>query len=117
MEKTMSNQDEIERLKRLRERQLQDRDPDVKQKVQKQVAEQHKRTKKTITLRDMLVNLPHKWQGVGLGALVGVAIWLMLVFVAVSWATLAGIAVTVVFAIVGFIFGQAFDVRDDLRDI
>lgn len=73
----MSDHDEIERIRRIRDRQLAARDPRAEvRRVQKKMASRY--TKKRITLLDVLENIPAKWWGMIIGALVGFALALVL---------------------------------------
>ncbi len=117
----MSNRnDEIERLKRLRDKQLTARDPQVYQrKLHQQISQKQKKHKSKKTgLKDILDVIPRKWLGIVIGGLLGIAVWVILNLVAAtaSWADIAGLAAIVLLAIIGFIIGQAFDVRNELID-
>ena len=117
----MSNkQDEIERLQRLRDRQLDARDPQTHQKNIQRIISQKRGSNaaKRITFKDVIDAIPYKWRGVTLGAALGIAIWIILtVLVAAAWIDLAGLAAIAILAIAGFIFGQAFDTREELKDL
>jgi hypothetical protein len=105
----MSDQNEQERLRRIRDRQIQLRDPKIKdRKVQKGVAKKH---------RDS-VDLPKIIRGTVIGLLLGLAILFVLPYLFDgAWVDLAGIAAVVIGAILGLIFGQALDARDRLKDV
>lgn len=109
--------DERERLKRLRDRQLQARNPQkADQRVMHQVARRRGRRQKKVTLGEMLRDLPHKWRGLFFGCLLGVLLWLLLtLLVELAWVDLLGLAVILVLALLGYALGQAFDARDELR--
>jgi uncharacterized membrane protein YraQ (UPF0718 family) len=116
----MSSQDqERERIRRIRERQIQVRDPRATyQKAQRAVARRGRRRQKRVTLWEMFTDIPQKWKGLIVGVLIGCFIAVVLPLLWVSeWATLIGFATIPVFAIVGLAFGQAFELRDELRDI
>ena len=50
--------------------------------------------------------------------LIGLAILILLpLLVEASWVDFVGLAAIIVFAIIGFFFGQALDVREELRDL
>jgi hypothetical protein len=73
----MSDRDEIERIQRIRERQLRSRDPTAAQrKVQRQVAARYRPSK--VTLRDVMAHIPAKWWGMIVGGLVGFVLALVL---------------------------------------
>jgi hypothetical protein len=116
----MSNQvDERERLRRLRDRQLQARDPrSVDRKVHRAVAKRRGRRPKRVTLAEIYTDVPAKWKGLFLGLLAGaaVSIALPLLFEG-TWPELVGLASLPILAILGLVIGQAFQVRDELRDL
>jgi len=111
--------DEIRRLQRLRERQLQARDPHAKQrKIDRRIADRRRRLEKRESFSSIFTDVPHKWQGVVVGVLIGAIISILLsLLVHAAWTDVIGVALIVVFAIIGFYFGQALDVRDELRDL
>lgn len=116
----MSNQDqERERIRRIRERQIQARDPRATyQKAQRAVSRRSRRRgQKRVTLWEMFTDIPKKWKGLVIGVLIGCFIAVVLPLLWLSeWATLIGFATIPVFAVVGLAFGQAFELRDELRD-
>jgi hypothetical protein len=116
----MSNQvDDRERLRQLRDRQLQARDPrSVDRKVHRAVAKRRGRRQKRVTLAEMYTDVPAKWKGLFLGLLAGaaVSIALPLLFEG-TWPELVGLASLPILAILGLVIGQAFQVRDELRDL
>ena len=116
----MSNQvDERERLKRLRDRQLQARDPrSIDRKTHRVVSQRRGRRQKRVTIVEMYTDVPAQWRGLFLGVLVGavVSIVLPLLFEG-TWPELVGLASLLVLAILGFGIGQGFQARDELRDL
>ncbi len=115
----MSHQDEIERIKQLRDRQLAARDPLAHDnRLQHKISQQHRHHRKIVTFNDVLERIPWKVWGAMVGALAGLVVWVVLTLVwESSWVDLIGIAGAVILAITGVIIGQAFDVRDELRDL
>lgn len=114
----MSKQDEeIERLRRLREKQLGARDPHVKQRqTARHVATQHKKRQK-FRLDQLLGDLSHKWQGLLLGLFTGLLLAVLLtIFVTASWVNLVAVLLIVGSTVIGLIFGASFDWRDDMRN-
>jgi Flp pilus assembly protein TadB len=109
--------DERERLRRLRDRQLQARNPQrADARVMRQVAKRRGRRQRKVTPADMVRELPYKWRGLFLGVIIGMFIWLLLyALVEGAWVDLVGLASIVVLAFLGFALGQAFDVRDELK--
>jgi hypothetical protein len=72
-----SERDEIERIRRIRERQLRARDPLAREREwQQNIARRQQKGK--ITFWDVLANIPAKWWGMILGALVGFVLALVL---------------------------------------
>jgi VIT1/CCC1 family predicted Fe2+/Mn2+ transporter len=110
---------EVERLMRLREQQIRARTPGAKQKeIQRRVYARRRKQRKNVTLMDMITEVPYKLQGVMLGALIGVIISIALpMLVEASWTGMVGIAALVFLTIVGFVLGQALDVREELSDL
>jgi uncharacterized membrane protein len=113
----MSN--EQERLKRLRERQLADRDPLVKQtKFQQQAAQKERKARsKKYTLGEAWRTIPHVYRSPLIGFLVGMGIIIALpMFWLSSWAVWVGVIATVVLIVLGIVIGQALDLRDNIKD-
>lgn len=108
--------DERERLRRLRDRQLQARNPKkADARVMRSVARRRGRKQKKITLADMVRELPHKWRGLFFGIIIGTLIWLVLSALAEgAWVDPVGLISIVAAGSLGFALGQAFDARDDL---
>ena len=69
--------DEIERILRIRERQLRARDPLAREKKEQQLAAARYKKQK-ITVQDVLSNIPAKWWGMIIGGLVGFILALVL---------------------------------------
>ena len=115
----MSNQDrERERIRRIRERQIQARDPRASyRKTQRAVARRSRRRYKRLTVREIFTDIPHKWKGFFFGVMLG-ALFLILIPVLWEnvWAEIIGFASIPILALIGFAFGQAFELRDELRD-
>ncbi len=111
--------DELDRLKRLRDRQLADRDP-VEKKKQFQstyLRKEDKVRKQRYTLGDAWRTIPNVYRSPLIGLLIGLCILNILPYIWKStWAFWAGVAVTVFLLILGVVIGQALDVRDNLRD-
>lgn len=113
----MSN--EQERLKRLRDRQLADRDPFEKQKrFQGTYSRRESRSRsKRYTLGEAWKTIPYIYRSPLIGLLIGVCITILLPLVWESiWAFWSGVIATVFLIIIGVVIGQALDVRDDLND-
>ena len=113
----MSNQNESDRLRRIREQQLRARDPQKGQrKISNRVSSQYK-TRKKYTSSTAMSDIPHKWKGLFGGAILGVLVWVgLIVFVNADWVDTVGLVVAFLLPALGFLFGASFDWRDDLRD-
>ncbi len=111
--------DELDRLKRLRDRQLADRDP-VEKKKQFQstyLRKEDKVRKQRYTLGDVWRTIPHVYRSPFISLLIGLALLTILPLLWKStWAFWAGVAATVFLLILGVVIGQALDVRDNLKD-
>ena len=126
----MSNRnDELERLKRLREQQIRARDPMAKERrTQARVTARRRKLKKRSNsfqymLKDMLGDMPYKFWGVIIGAVVGtiISIVLALVLDDITVVAIVGLLVTLILIVVGFVLGHSFDwraeVTDELKDL
>lgn len=111
--------DEQERLKRLRDRQLADRDPLVKQKQFQSTSAQkaRKASGKKISLREEWRTIPSVIRTPLIGLLIGLGVIVLLPTVWASpWAFWAGVGVTVALIVIGAMVGNALDIRDRLKD-
>ena len=116
----MSGSDqELERLKRLHDRQLSDRDPQVKQRqFQRTSAQRERRYRKPYSLGKMWKDIPHAWKGFFYGLVLGTTVLLILPMFWVSlWAVPCSTAAIVVFALFGVILGRAIDARENIKDL
>ncbi len=114
----MSNyNDEQERLKRLRDRQIADRDPSVKQhKFSRESAARERRAYKPLTAKGAWSDIPHIWKGAFFGLIVG----LVLMFVITSlWSStlvfIGSLVLVVVCIFIGVMIGRAADSRDEIK--
>ena len=110
---------ELERLKRLRERQLTDRDPLFKQRqFQRSSAQREKSLKKPYPLSKMWKDIPHTWKGFFYGLVLGTAVFLVVpIFWLSPWAFPCSLAALIVFALFGVVVGRAIDTREDIKDL
>ncbi len=111
--------DEQERLKRLRDRQLADRNPKVKQQqiLNTYHRKERKARSKRYTLSEAWQTIPHIYRTPLLGLVIGVGVIFLLPFVWNSaWAFWVGVIATIVFILIGIAIGQALDLRDRLKD-
>lgn len=110
---------ELERLRRLRDRQLADRDPLVKQRqFQRMSAQRERKYRKPYSFGKMWKDIPHAWKGFFYGAVLGTLVLLVLpIFWVSPWAIPCSAAAIVVFALFGVILGRAIDTRDNIKDL
>ncbi|MFZ5880167.1 MAG: hypothetical protein ACOY0R_12415 [Chloroflexota bacterium] len=113
----MPTSQEQERLRRLRERQLTDRDPLVKQrKIQRTTAVRSRKSMQSFSFTESLSSIPQVWKGAFIGLLLGlVVIFVLPLLWASPFALLVGIGVTMICMIFGVITGSALDLRDDIK--
>lgn len=121
----MSNKgDELERLRRLREQQIRARDPKAKERqIQAKVTTRRRRLGRRnasfrYMMRDMLGDLPYKFWGAIIGALLGTvtSIVLALVWEDITMVAIVGLVATLVLVLVGVVFGHSFDWRAEVMD-
>jgi hypothetical protein len=113
----MSSQEQ-ERLKRLRARQLAERDPLIKQReFQRMGAVKEKRAKKPSSLSKAWGDIPHVVKLPLYGLIFGIALIIILPYLWDSpWTFLVGAGITIVIMIFGVMTGNALDLRDDIKD-
>jgi hypothetical protein len=114
-----SRNDEVERLKRIRDQQLQARDPLKKQrKLQHNISRRYRSSREPFSFRKFWTDVDQKWRGLILGGFLGVVILVTLpTFIESDMAVLIGAAVFVFLMVMGFMIGQAADARDELEDL
>ncbi len=112
--------DEIQRLRRLRERQLQARDPQAKVKAtHKRLAEHHKKTKEKLTVRTFLRDMPLRIWYSFLGLLIGALLGLIIYTIAdanlaqANWVKYLGIFLALFGFVAGRVVGAAMEWRSD----
>ena len=111
---------EQERLRRLRERQLADRDPLVKQRQFQRVSSRREKKlkKQSYSLGKMWKDIPHVWKGFFYGLILGLAVFLIVpTFWESPWALGASLVVLVVFILFGIVVGRAIDTRENIKDL
>ncbi|MBN2387358.1 MAG: hypothetical protein JXB85_10080 [Anaerolineales bacterium] len=114
-----NNSNEQERLRRLRERQLADRDPLVKEREfqRRSVAKERKAAARRYTLRDAWSEIPHIIKGPLYGFLLGLGVCLVLPALWQSpWALPCGAGLAALFIGMGALLGRAVDSREDIKD-
>jgi hypothetical protein len=109
---------EAEKLKRLREKQLTDRDPLVKQQqFQRSSVIKEKRMRKPFSLKKAWSDIPHVIKSPFYGLLIGMLVIVILPNIWKSpYASLTGTGATIIFIIFGVIVGNSLDLRDKIRD-
>ncbi|TAK12209.1 MAG: hypothetical protein EPO32_09670 [Anaerolineae bacterium] len=115
----MSDQKEVERLKKLRDRQLSARDPNVyERKVQGQIARKAGDVRRKQNFwKDSARGLPKAFWGGVVGAGLGLIVLLVLgAFLPAGRAGLFGILAMIILIMLGVVFGASFDWRDNIRD-
>jgi hypothetical protein len=111
--------DEQERLKRLRERQLADRDPHVKTRKQQQFFSQREKrhSRRRPSLKQMWTELSNIARNIIYTLVTGLfLLWAVPIFWNSPWALPAVGAVTLMLIIFGIVLGQAQDSRDEIKD-
>ena len=115
----MSDQNELERLKKLRQSQLDARNPLTKEeKMQRQIAAKYKHTRSGQSFfRDSWKGLDKIWKGLIYGGFIGVVIMVILpFFVPGRTGIVLGLAAIPLMMAVGALFGGSLDWRDSMRD-
>lgn len=115
----ISNQDELDRIKAIRKRQIAARDPSKKRTpYPKRIATKYKRVRsKENFFIDGWKDLAKAWKGFLLGGFIGLIILLILPsFLPGPTGTLLGFASIIVCMVVGVALGGSFDWRDNIRD-
>jgi hypothetical protein len=110
---------EQEKLRRLRERQLTDRDPTVKQReFQRMSAHRERQQDKSYSLGRMWADIPHTWKGFFYGVTLGTILLIILpLFLTASWVIPCAAISIVLFGIFGLLLGRAVDTRDEIKDL
>jgi Flp pilus assembly protein TadB len=113
----MSN-DEQERLKRLRERQIADRDPSVKKReFSRESAARERRAYRPLTLKEIWNDIPHIWKGLFYSLVLGLAAMYAITSLWESaWAWVASAFVLLFFLVIGLAIGRAADSRDEIKE-
>lgn len=112
-----SNNDEVERLKRIRDRQLADRDPSGKRSGYTRTYSRQRSARQPLTLKSAINTFSNKLKGLIVGVLAGILAWIVLsLLVTAPWVDWAGLAAILLLAVAGVIVGASFDWRDDLRN-
>lgn len=110
---------EQERLRRLRDQQLAERDPRVKQReYERRAVQRVRKARQPFSMRRAWEDIPHVWRGLFYGLLLGVLALVTLPALWNSpWAFPCAGGMTLVFVAFGVVIGRAMDTRDELRDL
>ena len=114
----MSNYNqEQERLKRLRDRQIADRDPSIKErKFSRESAERERRAYKPMTAKGVWSDIPHIWKGAFFGLIIGLVLMYIITYLWSSTLAFIGSLVLVVVCIFfGLMIGRAVDSREEIK--
>jgi hypothetical protein len=112
MEMSRQN-DELERIKRIRERQLQDRDPRARDRVFHGQLSSRRRGKK-LTLQNVIKDFQAKWTWMAGGAIIGIVLAVLLNLVLqATWAQYAGYFIVLFCIVLGRVFGAIRDWGDE----
>ena len=114
----MSQNDEIERIRKIRDRQLNLRDHTVEQKrVQHEISKKRQRNVEKFSLIKVFTDVPKMVTGTLIGMLIGLLVYLILPYITDwPWVDVAGVVITIFGAIFGFFYGRAMDAKDALSD-
>jgi len=102
--------DELERIKRIRERQLQDRDPKARDKTFHRQLSSRRRGKK-LTFQNILQDFQAKWTWMAGGAIIGIV--LAILFTQVIQTGWAHYFIVFFCAVMGRLFGAVRDWGDE----
>ncbi len=113
-----SGNSEQERLKKLRDRQLQARDPQKQERKSQQTASRKYRKvkQKESFIRDSAKTVSQTWRGLIIGGVLGFLVFILLpIFVEADWANSISILAIPVLMILGLLFGASFEWRDQMK--
>ncbi len=114
-----SRNSDQERLKRIRDRQIQLRDPQKKVNyLQHSIATRRKKSVTRFSIGTMIREMPNKFLGFVLGLTIGVvALIIVPDFVEPPWGDVIGFGAIIFLTILGFLLGQAMDARDRIKEL
>jgi len=115
-------EEELRRLINLRAKQIETRDPQERaRQLHGKISERQRRRQKRFGLRALgeeIRAVPKQWQGMVIGGLIGFAGLIGLAaFIPSEVGILIGLGAILVLAFVGFLFGMAFQWRDDISEL
>ena len=111
------NNAEQERLKRLRDKQLADRDPLIKERHYNQAySVKSKKMSQKLTLKGMWSDLPHIIRSPFIGLVLGLLVlWFLPQFWISRYAVPVSVFCLILFLILGVMIGKTLDLRDNIR--
>lgn len=111
--------DDVERIRQIRDRQIQLRDPQKKvDHLQHKIAKRRKSAITSFSIGAMVDDVPKKWRGFLLGMALGVVVLILLPsFVDPPMSDFIGFGAIIFLAIIGFLLGQAMDARDRINEL
>ena len=112
------NDTEVDRLRRLRDKQLEARDPGKKERrLQQSIATRQRSSTEPTSVGSMWKDIPHSWKGLLYGGLVGAAIIIGLPYLLdYPWLETATLVAFPFFVVLGFFIGRAADTRDRIKE-
>ncbi len=114
----MSDKNEVERLKRLREKQLSARDPNAyERKVQGEIARKANTARKKQNFwKDSAKGLSRTLWGAAIGAVLGLIVLLVLgILMPGDLGGMLGIVAILILAVIGALIGGSFEWREEMR--
>jgi fatty acid desaturase len=114
----MPDSSEQERLKRIRDQQIAARNPRSKEEnFSRTMQKRDKKLQRKISAASVWNDIPHKVRSTAIALVIGLILFLVVpMYWTWEWAFVIMLGVALIFAIVGFVIGNALDARDRLRD-
>lgn len=115
----MSPDNDPERFRRIRDKQIAARDPMVKvRKLDRSVADKQHRLRESFSIGRMWTDIPKMWRYTFLGGLVGVVLLAVLpLWLPATWAVCGGLGALGFLAMLGFSLGRYEDSRDEIKHL
>ena len=105
--------DELERIKRIRDQQISQRDPRMREKAFYGQISQRRRSRK-LTFRGVIKDFQAKWLWMLLGGLIGVVVAVLFAWlIQAKWAEYIGYVIVFAGIVIGRLLGAVMDWRDD----
>lgn len=115
----MSPDNDTDRFRRIRDKQVAARDPMVKvRKLDRSVSQKQRRMRERFSIARMWTDIPKTWRYALVGGLVGLVVLLVLpTFVPEPWGVLGGIGALIFLLILGLSLGNYEDSRDEVKHL